>query len=248
MAISKRSSRIPSILNQEDIIKKQQEDTKSFLETKEIKDRRVQALLLGSIGFSLAAFMHFTRQAAFDLTATSPSTSTSQIAPELCAVIGCDSDILTTVASTGILTDAQCMCLSFLVFTVLIAVKRTISKREADFRVFYHVKQQSASEYEETTRQTTAIEVEKLLRSQEYQQMLAAKGESEDKWNWQTQERRGEVEEFKSPVKRTSSVLSEEEDAAVEKAFIRVDAELKEEKNLNVLIGDYKRKRIKSSN
>lgn len=78
--------------------------------------------------------------------------------------------------------------------------------------------------------------------------MLAMKGESQDKWNWQTSEKKGQAEEFKSPVKKDANASIEDEDAAFEKAFIRVDGELKEEKNLNVLIGDYKRKRIKSSN
>ena len=59
---------------------------------------------------------------------------------------------------------------------------------------------------------------------------------------------KGAAEEFKSPVKKDANANIEDEDAAFEKAFIRVDGELKEEKNLNVLIGDYKRKRIKSSN
>ena len=140
------------------------------------------------------------------------------------------------------------MCLSLLIISILVAVKQVLSKREADFKAYYHIKQFSLREYEETTKQTTAMEVEKLMNSKEYLQMFAMKGESQDKWNWQTSVIKGAAEEFKSPLKKDANANIEDEDAAFEKAFIRVDGELKEEKNLNVLIGDYKRKRIKSSN
>ena len=100
-------------------------------------------------------------------------------------------------------------------------------------------------EYEETTRRTTADEVEKLKNSVEYKQMMAAKGEDEAKWNWQVNERNMAVEEIKSPNKKNLGSISEDEDTAVENAVVRADAEIKEEKNFNVLTDDYKRKRVR---
>jgi hypothetical protein len=43
----------------------------------------------------------------------------------------------------------QYMCLSFAVFTILIAVKRVVNKREADFKVLYHIQQISTSEFDQ---------------------------------------------------------------------------------------------------
>ena len=77
-----------------------------------------------------------------------------------------------------IITDPSCMCLSLLIISILVAVKQVLSKREADFKAYYHIKQFSLREYEETTKQTTAMEVEKLMNSKEYLQMFAMKGES----------------------------------------------------------------------
>ena len=65
MSSNRRNSRLPSIVNKDQLIKKQQMKSLSFAEAKMINDRRLSALLYFAIGISLFSFIHFTKEAAY---------------------------------------------------------------------------------------------------------------------------------------------------------------------------------------
>ncbi len=75
--------------------------------------------------------------------------------------------------------------------------------------------------------------------------MVERKGEELEKWNWQVNAKKNREEEGISPNKRQLVSISEDEDTALEASFIRVDAEVNEEKQFNVITDDYKRKRVR---
>lgn len=64
------------------------------------------------------------------------------------------------------------MCLSFAVLSLLIAVKRVLNKRQADFKVNYHVQQISNDQFEAQKRELTQAEIQKLRNSKEYQNLV----------------------------------------------------------------------------
>ena len=65
MSSNRRNSRLPSIVNKDQLIKKQQMKSLTFAESKIINDRRLSALLYGAISVSLFSFVHFTKEAAY---------------------------------------------------------------------------------------------------------------------------------------------------------------------------------------
>jgi hypothetical protein len=60
------------------------------------------------------------------------------------------------------------LCISVFLVTLLIAVKRTLDKRNADFKLFYHIKQLTSQEFEDSRDKTTKAEIEKLHASKEF--------------------------------------------------------------------------------
>ena len=60
------------------------------------------------------------------------------------------------------------LCISVLLVTFLIAVKRVLNKRNADFKHFYHIQQTTIEEFEDLRDETTKAELEKLHASKEF--------------------------------------------------------------------------------
>jgi hypothetical protein len=60
------------------------------------------------------------------------------------------------------------LCISVLLVTFLITVKRALNKRNADFKHFYHIKQLTSEEFEDLRDETTKAELEKLHASKEF--------------------------------------------------------------------------------
>jgi hypothetical protein len=51
---------------------------------------------------------------------------------------------------------------------MLVAVKRVLHRKDADFKHFYHVKQMTVEEYQDARDETTKEELGKLFSSKEY--------------------------------------------------------------------------------
>ncbi|CDW79450.1 UNKNOWN [Stylonychia lemnae] len=139
----------------------------------------------------------------------------------------------------------QTSCIAISVLTMLLAVKRVIQQREADFRINYHIEQVTKDQFDEQKDITTKVELERLKKSDQYQRMQQQKGANKENWNWQTKEKTS-IKLGGSPRKHLKSI-DDDQNNGLERAILEIDHELKEEKALYDITSTYHKKSRGSS-
>jgi len=87
----------------------------------------------------------------------------------------------------------------------------------------------SAEEYEHQARVTTRQEIRKLITSEQYQRLMAAKGSDPSKWNWQIHDKQEGFFPVDSDELKGNESLTEEDFLTLEKQLLKIEEDLRKE-------------------